>query len=105
MQQGRPRKQADNSRRTSENKTPWNSGGKSACRSLLIQRPWAASHIFIDGAPADDGAHHPALQARLVERGILALRLEPVGVEYPGDVDIDHDHVGRCARLEASARE
>ena len=34
---------------------------------------------------------------RLVERRVLAFRLELGGVEHPGRVEVDHDHVGRAA--------
>src|SRR6202011_4225917 len=38
------------------------------CVAPLAMTPSAASHIFIDGPPGDDGAHYAPLQPRLVER-------------------------------------
>jgi len=44
----------------------------------------AASDVFVHGPAGHDGAHHASLQSRLVERRVLAFRLELGGIEHPG---------------------
>ncbi len=50
-----------------------------------------------------DGADHAALKPRLVERRVLAFRLELGGVEHPRGVEVEHDHVRRASLAEGAA--
>jgi hypothetical protein len=56
-----------------------------------------ASHVFVDRAAGDDGAHHAAFELGLVEGRVLAFRFKFRGVEHPGHVGIEHDHVRGAA--------
>ena len=61
------------------------------------------THVFVDRAPADDGAHGAALHPRLVERRVAAFRFQFVAVENPGHVRVDHHHVGLRAGPQRAA--
>src|SRR6476620_1727450 len=55
------------------------------------------SDVFVHGAAGHDGAHHATLEPGLVERRVLAFRLELGGVQNPGGVEVDHDDIGRAS--------
>src|SRR5258707_3132109 len=50
--------------------------------------------MLVDRSSAHDRAYHAAREPRLIERRVLALRLEVDGVKHPGYVGIDHDDIG-----------
>src|SRR5437667_7992186 len=62
-------------------------------------------HVFVYGPAGDDGAHHAAFELGLVEGRVLAFRFEFRGVEHPGHVGIEHDHVRGAALPQRSGRE
>src|SRR6478735_8773455 len=51
----------------------------------------ANSDVFVHGAAGHDGAHHATLEPGLVERRVLAFRLELGGIQHPRRVEVDHD--------------
>src|SRR5260370_38193966 len=50
--------------------------------------------MLVDRSSAHDRAYHAAREPRLIERRVLALRLEVDGVKHPGYVGIDYDDIG-----------
>src|SRR5260370_27026019 len=48
---------------------------------------------------------HGAAQRLAAERRVLALRQEPLRIDDPGLIRIEHDHVGRRAWLQRSVRQ